>query len=115
MAEELALALGMLAALYGVADIIGRLAFRLLFSKKGGQQYLLVPLSGEQRDAEYIVRRLSATHRFFPSGAVRPLLVDCGMDAQSREVTGRVCAELQLSVCPQEELPEILSSGLQEP
>lgn len=111
--EDVLLVVGMLLAVYGLCDLVGRLAFRLLFPKNR-HRYLLVPLCGAQSDVEYTARDLSAAHRFFPSQRAEPLLLDCGLDEESRQLAVRVCEELGMLLCCREDLCEILTEGLQE-
>ena len=113
MAEDIAMVIVIVAALYGVADLMGRLAYRILFAK-GGRQYVVVPLTRGREDAEYAVRRLGATRHFFPHGTVYPLLVDWDLGEEEQQLTQRLCDELRLEVCRREELGEILLTGLQE-
>lgn len=110
MAEDIAMVLVVLAALYGIADLIGRLAYRLLFGRRG-KQYLLTPLVGGREDMEYRVRQLAAMRRFFPHNAIRSLVVDCGLNHEEQQLTQRLCNELRLDFCSAE---EILHIGLQE-
>lgn len=105
--EEVVLALGLLAAVYGIGDLIGRLAFRLLFPRHG-RQYLVVPVNGQP--VEYAARRLSAIRRFLPVGNTEPLLLDDGLDEEERALARRVCEELGLAFYSR----EALLDGLQE-
>jgi hypothetical protein len=109
MVEELAIVAVLVLALYGVADLIERLVFRLLFGK-GEDQYLLVPVTESEETAEYAVRRLTATCRFFPPcHRVVPLVVS---DTPSMAIQN-MCENIGVKWCSAQNMNEFLHSSLQ--
>ncbi len=107
--EEVALAVGLLAAVYGIADIIGRVTFFLLFPRRR-RPYVVVPLGGDDPAVEYTARQLVAFCRFSPANGGKPLLLDCGLDETQRILARQLCAELAIEFCTVQEW----MNGLQE-
>ena len=107
--EEVALAVGLLAAVYGIADLIGRIAFYLLFPRRKGA-YVVVPLCGDDPAVEYTARRLAMLCRFLPSGDSMPLLLDCGLGEDDRALAVRLAEELSIEFYTVQEW----MNGLQE-
>lgn len=111
--QELALIVGMLLAVYGLMELVERLAVRLLFS---GERvwYGVVPLSGEGEDVEYRIRQAFARYRLSPVKGAEPVFLDCGLTERGRALAEAVGTRLGISVYRQEEWFEMLSGGLQE-
>lgn len=110
MLREMVIVAVMILALYGIADLIQRLAFRLLYGK-GKEQFLLVPATGENDGGEYAARRLLATHRFLPPCDNTRLLLVCY--GSVREGVSRLCDLSGIKICAAKDLQEILRSSLQ--
>lgn len=111
--KEIAMLIGLSAAVYGLSELIARVAFRLLFPKKGRDCWV-VALCGRPEDAEYTVRRLSIQRRLSLTDAADAVILDCGMDEQSRESVMRLCGETSSRLYTAEEFCKMLSAGLQE-
>ncbi len=91
MWESIGAVIGLLLALYGAADLVMRLCWRLVFA--GEVQPLILSVSGE--DAEYCIRRFAMWMRLRPAGGVTPTVLLRDEDAALR----RLCEELGLGVC----------------
>lgn len=111
--EQIALIVGVILAIYGLMDLIERLAFWVLFPK-GERGYRVIPLAGRCDGVEYIARRIEAERRLHAFKNDPVLLVDCGLEEESRRLALRVCEQLQLRFCEGEKFGEMLTAGLQE-
>ena len=106
--EQALMAVGMIAALYGIGDWIWRLVTCWLFSKQPSGEWVVVPLHGDAVTAEFAVRRwLSSRER------VRCLLVDCGLTDRGKQLAERVSVTFSLPLCAVEDLSEFVTNGLQ--
>lgn len=112
MAEDIAMVLVILAALHGAADLIFRMAFRVLFGKCE-HLYLTMLLSGDKDDAEFHIRRLAAIRRFFPSGHVKAITIDRGVDEEQKAIAQKLCNELRVDMYNEKEWWQMLTDGLQ--
>lgn len=91
MWETVGAVIGLLLALYGAADLILRLCWRLVFA--GKQEPLTLSVTGD--DAEYRIRRFAAWLRLRPTGGFSPTVILPDENAVLRQV----CEELGLHVC----------------
>lgn len=91
MWESIGAVIGLLLALYGAADLIARLCWRLVFA--GEAPPLTLSAAGE--DAEYRIRRFAAWMRLRPAGGFTPTVVL----PDENEQLQRLCEELGLQVC----------------
>lgn len=108
--EELVWVATMVAALYGIADLIERLAFRIIYGN-GNRHYLVLFSRKGCEDTEYAVRRLAAARRFFPLGYhTTTLLLTTGKPDDS--LIG-LCERLHIKPCTEKEFNEMLTDGLQ--
>lgn len=110
MAEEIALALGMVAAVYGVAELMIHVSFWLLFGGKQEDGCLILCAPVDEQGIEYAARKLSAVHRFIPIRSKAIVLVK---DSNIQWIQ-TLCRELELDCCSKEEFAEMLFGGLQE-
>ena len=95
MSETIFFVMVMLLALYGCVEIIRQLSLRILSPVKSIASVLVIPIAGHRTDMEYIVRS-AATQRRFASPPVhyRVLLMDTGMDTETKAMAERVCREV---------------------
>lgn len=101
-------ALVMLAAVYGVMDLLCRLICRRWFSAFHGG-YFVVPLT-DDACTEYAVRHAKLLGRFLPRGDVRVVVVDNG---EATEMTWQLCQRLQVELVTVEEWKKIQETTLQ--
>ncbi len=91
MWDVIAAVIGLFLAVYGAADLVARLIWRLVFT---GEREMLM-LSAASEDAEYRIRRFAAWIRLHPSGGYTPIVLLGEEDAHLQ----RLCEELGLLVC----------------
>lgn len=113
MGENILLVAVLLLALYGCTELIRHVAERLLTPSKACGGVLVIPLSGHHNDIEYIVRCAAARRRWGAEPAT-VLLIDNGMDAQTKALAEKVCSELGgVGIYEPREMETILDKGLQ--
>ena len=110
--EKAALVFGVIMAVYGMMDLIERLAFWFLYPK-GCSRYWVVPLCGRNEDVEYTVRCMAAERDACAYPSEKILLVDYGMDEESSRLAERICAELGVCFCTKEKMGEMIATRLQ--
>ncbi len=91
MWETIGAVIGLLLALYGAADLLMRLCWRVVFA--GETDAVTLSVAGE--NAEYRIRRFAAWVRLRPAGGFVPTVLLRKEDA----VSERLCEELGLRVC----------------
>lgn len=96
----------MLLAVYGLADLVWRLACFLVYPHRVG--VLVVPMTGDREDAEQLARAVLAR------GEGRPIVLDCGLTPESAALTREVCGKLGLTFAEEKEWEQILKTALQE-
>lgn len=89
MWESIAAVIALLLAVYGAADLVSRLCWRLVFA--GERSALTLTVSADE-DAEYRIRRLAAWTRLCPNGGFTPTVVL----TEENESLIRLCAGLGL-------------------
>ncbi len=114
MSETVFLAVGLLLAVYGAADILWRLICRILLFDKNEKAYLLVPLCGERDDAEYQARRARVLCRDGYGQHISPVLLDNGLTRRSAALAKQVCERLQVDFVDKKEWDELLQTALQD-
>lgn len=94
----------------GIADLIRMLTDKILGGAK--KQYLLsiIPCKGHEEELEYLVRNAySRLSGLCSSGNCCILLVDCGMDEETREICGLICEKFDcVELCGENELESVL-------
>ncbi len=101
----------LLLAAYGMADLVERLVWRILFAK-GTPLYCVMPIYRET-DAEFLaVKTTSERNRMAHSGEW--ILLDCGLDKGGEALLKRLCEQLHLRYVKRQDFDELLSAGLQE-
>lgn len=110
MTEAILFAVLAVLSVIGIADLIRILTDKILGGAK--KQYLLsvIPCKGHEEEIEYLVR---STYSWLSSrcsgGACCILLVDCGMDEETREICGLICEQLDcVELCEESELDHVL-------
>lgn len=93
----------------GIADLIRMLIEKIL---NGAQkQYLLsiIPCKGHEEELEYLVRNAYSRLSGLGSSSCCILLVDCGMDEESRKICEIICEKLDcVELCQENELDCVL-------
>ena len=105
--QTVLLILGVLLAACGAAELLRRLACRVLFPRDFG--YLVIPLCGSRTDAEYLIRAAR-----FSADTVCPVLVDCGLTASAAAHTRAVCRRMDVPFLTEKEWREIPKTALQD-
>lgn len=95
----------MLLAVYGLSDLVWRLACFLVYPHRVG--VLVVPMKGDREDAERLARAAVARGE-------RPIVLDCGMTPESAALTREICEKLGVAFAQQKEWEQILKTALQE-
>ncbi|HIZ19665.1 MAG TPA: hypothetical protein H9674_02270 [Firmicutes bacterium] len=93
MGETIMLVLVLLLALYGCMELIRRAALRIMRPAEPCSGLLVLPLSGHCADAEYRIRAFAAQSRWMEELAGELLILDAGMDEETRLLAERICAE----------------------
>ena len=114
MGETVLFAVGLLLAVYGAADILWRIACRVVSFGQGEEAYLLVPMRGERDDAEYQARRVKVLCRGGYGQNIRPILFNKGLTPQSAALTREVCARLSVEFVDEKEWDDLLETALQD-
>ena len=87
--EIVAATVALLLAVYGAADLVARVCWRLVFA---GERESLILTVAAGRDAEYRIRRLAAWVRLCPNGGFTPTVVL----TEENESLMRLCEQLGL-------------------
>ena len=88
MSETIGAVIVLLLALYGCASVIWDI-LRLIYKPRARDAGMyVIPISGHREDVEYVIRGAA----YHAEGRV--LIVDAGMDDETRELTKQVCARL---------------------
>lgn len=111
MRETIPLAIGMLLAVYGAAQLLWHLACRLLCDDGGNNGYLVIPMSGNREDAEYHARRTALLRGY----GFHPIVLDTGLTPESATLTEEVCRRLRVDFVAEKEWQKMLENALQEP
>lgn len=98
-------------ALIGVVEVVRALLLVFFPPKKGINYLLVVPLFGHIEDVEYILRNAALRARLIGGAGYSSLIVlDCGLDTETRDICATVCKELGYSlVCSCEEFKDIIT------
>lgn len=91
MWESIGAVIGLLLALYGAAELLARLCWRLVFA--GGTEPLILSVTAGE-EAEYRIRRFAAWVHLCPAGGFAPSV---RLDGESEELR-RLCEDLGLTV-----------------
>ena len=102
----------LLLSLYGCAELLLAISRRVLSPPKEDRGVLMIPLCGHRTDIEYVARCAAARERW-GAGSPRVMLVDTGMDDETRRLAEDVCSRLGQGLYTYEEFEKVLASGLQ--
>lgn len=89
-------------------------AFRLFLSwllktKNPGKLYLIVSMSGHDEEAELVLRSACERVKWLGGGEAELLLIDCGMDEETRRLCDFAAGELpELRLCRPDEVEKII-------
>lgn len=99
-------------ALIGVVEVVRALLLAFFPPKKGTNYLLVVPLFGHIEDVEYILRNAALRARLIGGAGYSSLIVlDCGMDKETKDICAAVCDELGYSfLFTREEFEDIFIS-----
>lgn len=98
----------LLLASYGMADLLSRAAYRLLFFER--KTVCVLPLF-KTEDAEFLIRQAAQEQN--RSCRYEWVAVDCGL-AEERESIEQLCRKLGITFCEKEDFFELFSVGLQD-
>ncbi len=101
MGEKILLIAVLLLALYGFAELLCHIAARLLGPGRECGGVWVIPVSGHREDIEVLVREAAA--RRLRGRPYPVLLLDTGMDEETRRLAERVCAQVgtvDICSCP---------------
>lgn len=93
MGETVMLVLVLLLALYGCMELIRRAAMRIMRPSVPHPGLLVLPLGGHCDDVEYRIRSVVAQTRWTEEAPGGILLLDTGMDEETRALAERICLE----------------------
>ena len=102
----------LLLSLYGCAELLLAISRRVLSPPKEDRGVLMIPLCGHRTEIEYVARGAAARERW-GAGSPRVMLVDTGMDDETRRLAEDVCSRLGQGLYTYEEFEKVLASGLQ--
>ncbi len=115
MGETIMLLLVLLLALYGCMELIRRAAVRIMRPTEPRSGILVLPLSGHCGDVEYQIRAAASQNRWLGETAGAVLILDTGMDEETRALAEKVCADypaVRLEKLP--ELEKMFAARLQK-
>lgn len=93
MGETLLLVMVLLLSLYGCMELVRFLALRLLRPGKNEGGVLVLPFSGHRDDVEFQVRSAAVRSRWSPALPSRVLVLDGGMDPETRALAEQICRQ----------------------
>ena len=93
----------------GIADLIRLLTEKILGGAKKQVLFSIIPCKGHEEELEYLVRNAYIRLSSHGSGSCCILLVDCGMDEETREICGLLCDRLDcVELCEENELDRVI-------
>lgn len=107
MGNMIAAVVGLLLALYGAADLIVRICYRVLFGRRTARGRLLLHARG--KDAEYQIRRLAVWRYLVPDGGFDWVVVLSDTDSACQ----KLCDELGFATVTEKEWMGMHESSLQ--
>lgn len=114
MGDTIMLAIVLLLSLYGCVELIRSIVFRILKPFYRCPGILVLPVSGHCTDVEYLVRTATARNRWAADLTEYVLLLDTGMDTETRTLAETICAQCHdVHLGKPEDFEKILVSGLQ--
>jgi len=114
MGEYILLTAVLLLSLYGCVELIRSITLRVLKNEKKIPSYLVIPISGNCRNMEFIVRSAVSRSRWMSDFPSKVLLLDAGMDEQTRELAEKICMDFEnVHIATQKELDKAFPFNLQ--
>lgn len=108
MFELIMKAVFVLFAVLGMAEALRLFLFWLLKSKNPGRLYLVLSMRGHDEEAELALRSASERVKWM-SGGAELLLVDRGMDEETRKICDLASEEMpELRLCRPDEVEKII-------
>ena len=96
-------------AVLGMVEAFRVFLFWLLKTENPGKFYLVLFMSGHDENAELVLRSACERIRWIPDSRVELVVVDCGMDEETKEICETICADLpEIHLCSQGEVGKIL-------
>lgn len=115
MGEKILLAVVLVLALYGCAELIRRVVRAVMSPSRGCEGVWVIPISGHREDVEYIVRAAAAQRGRFGGPKGRILLLDAGMDEETRRLAEQACRDVgTVDMIEENKLSGAAKDGLQE-
>lgn len=91
--------------LIGTVTVFQKISLRLLSIGKNREVVLLLPVGENERELEMVLRTANMRMKNFGKGFCKKIVVlDCGMDAESRKICEACCRDYPaLTVCRERE------------
>jgi hypothetical protein len=95
-------------AIFGMVESFRIALFWLLEKPTCGKFYYVIPMRGHNEEAELILRSAYERVQWLPDRAVQVLVVDCGMDDETRRICELTVFDLpEIQLCFPEEIDGI--------
>ena len=109
MGEVLLKVVFALFAVLGMVEAFRLFALWLLKTKNPGKLHLIVRMDGHDEEAELVLRSACERVRWLPGGGAEVLVIDCGMDEETRRICDMACADLpEVQLCRPDEIEKII-------
>lgn len=95
MGENILLVVVLLLSLYGCVELVRGIALRLLKSGDSVPAILVLPITGNCRNVEFIVRAAVSRSRWTSDSPSQVLLLDTGMDEQTRVLAEKISRDFE--------------------
>lgn len=113
MGQSVMLAIVLLLSLYGCVELIRCIVMHILKPSYRCPGILVLPVSGHCTDVEYLVRTATAGRRWAAELTDYVLLLDNGMDEETRQLAESICSQCHdVHLGKPEDFEKILTSGL---
>lgn len=96
-------------AVFGIVEISRLFLFWLLKTEHPGKLFLAVSLCGHNDDVEVVLRSACERAKWMIGGEAAVLVVDCGMDEETRRICEIACRDMpELRLCRPEDLAQTI-------
>ncbi|MCI1964671.1 MAG: hypothetical protein LKJ17_00845 [Oscillospiraceae bacterium] len=93
----------------GMVEAFRIFLFWLLKTEKSGKFCLILTMTGHDEDAELVLRSACERLRWMPDRQAELIVVDCGMDEETRRICELTCFDLpEICLCRPDEVNNIL-------
>lgn len=107
MFEILAKIVFVLFAILGIIEAFRMFLFWLLKTENSGKLFLILSMQGHEEEAELEIRSACERARWLPDSEVQVLVVDSGMDEETREICEIACCDMpEVRLCSPEEIEQ---------